>query len=277
MVSQYVALLQSALKQSKLFFCTYCGAETPAVGGMCMCSNCESFVYMDRALAESKDSSLVGLLQSISEKVKNLDYDGAIAAYDTIIASNKDPNYFYAKSLIYIKYSNHVISQIRYDRDGFMEENTALRDRGAALMLTAKSLLNWAVYNAMPDMKDDKLSLNAAYMAFLAYIKLSDLKAAQHMLQKVKVFDSNYVGRYADVVLESNTESQTREEKLLAKAEALTSAKCFSINAFYYIALCLYDKRNYKECRELATHLKEVMSNSSIDYLIRKSDEQLSI
>ena len=255
--------------------CTYCGVETPTIDNVGMCSNCESVVYVDAETLQTKDAQLFTELAAVNDRLSSFDYDGALAAYDSIIAAKKDPAYLYAKALVYIKYSNYSMSSIRYDRRGFMEENIPLKDKAISLAADARQLLTLALNAAMADMGSDKPPLGIAYTAFLSAVKLSDLKAAGYAMEKINVSDSAYVGAYAAMVLGAELR---KPDEALKHAGQLTGRARFSINAFFYIAQALYDKGRFAEAKRLAEELKPVMKGSgSVDALISDAGKQLLI
>ena len=267
-------MLASALKIARPLMCAYCGTETPAIGGAAVCSNCECIAYMDREALQAKDPQLFSDLQEMNSRLGSSDYSGAVSVYDRMISTHKDPSYLYAKALVCIKHSNYGISNIRYDRVGFMEENTALRDAARDLELAAKQFLNSAVAAAAPDMELDKPPLGSSYAAFLSHIKLSDLRAAKYAMECINRVDSGYVGEYAQMVLESNLK---RPDSAIRHAEALARPERFSINAFFYLAMALYDKGRYREAKSLAERLKTAIGNSSVDVLLHEIGQQLVI
>jgi tetratricopeptide (TPR) repeat protein len=272
--SRYTDLLEAVAEQANQLMCLYCGEETLTTGDIAVCSNCESLVYDTSSALRSKDATLFENLLEIKKGIVANDYDKVLALYDKLIAANKDPAYLYAKALVYIKYSNSQISSIRYDREGFMDENVPLRDTAAKYTSLARATLNESLNVSAVDIAGTKPPLTSVYTTFLCQIKLTDFRGASNTLQIIKNMQNVYVAEYSAMVLESNLR---HDDEALKHAEFLLEKGAFSVNAFFYIALALFDKKNYSEARKIADLLKKVMKNNSIDVLLYNIEQEVSI
>lgn len=259
--------LDYAVKSGRRFACRYCGCESLAVGKVCVCSNCEMPVYPGDV------HDFAGISQ-IKDMVEGGDYQDAMKAYDSIYQSSKDPAYLYAEALLCIKQSNLQVAGIRYNREGFMEENATMRDAAAKFASTARGMLNDAINACLPQLKGDRPPLGAAYTTFMCQVKLSNLREAgeaSHLLDKI---DSEYLGPYSRMVLNLNL---NKYDEVVKDAEALLKSDSFSINAIFYIAMAFFDKKNYSESRKLAELLDSYLKSGQLDALKHELDEVVNV
>ncbi len=262
-VQDYLRALDNAVKRGSTFLCQYCGERTTSLGSECVCSNCEMPEYSDIDTMKAKNQPLFAALEALTEKIAANDYAAALAAYDSLYANGKDPGYLYAKALALIKQSNYQISMIKYDREGFMEENTSLRDDSARLASGARAALVSAIKACEPLLKDERPPLLPVYVTFLCHIKLGNLMEAgytQQMLNKIE----KYLGLYAKMMLDSNTGMYS---EVLKSVDELLRPESFSSNALFYAALALYGQGKYKESKAIVAALKKQISRGSLDEL----------
>lgn len=271
-VKDYAALLENSKKSCTMLMCEYCGTETPSIGSMCICSNCECLVTTGRAVLEKKDHLLLDALDRINASVSEDKYDDAVSVYTSLIAEKKLPMLMYAAAIMYMKYSNYEITKIGYMHSGFMEENTLHRDKAAKLVSSAKRLLTKSISISNAEIKGGG-SFDMIYGRFLAQIKMGSIKGAKNSMDMLEKAGNEYVYDYARMVFESRME---KYDSVMKSAEALMSNERFSVNAFYYIGLALFKKRRVKEARQVLQPLEGLLKSSNLDALLFEVDCQLA-
>jgi tetratricopeptide (TPR) repeat protein len=270
---KYPKLLDKSSSSSTPLMCEYCGVETPSMGDICMCSNCEGIVTTSRNILERKDQALLEALDNINIAINDQKYDVAMPIYDNLIAERKIPSLMYAAAITYLKYSNYEITQIGYMKQGFMEDNTIHRDKAAKLVSSSKKLLTKSISMANAEIKKGNTSVNLIYNRFLAQVKMGSMRGAKDSIVMLKSSGNEYVYNYAIMVFESRME---RFEEVMEIAETLTKNNSFSINAFYYIGLALFKKGKIKEAKLVLQSLNGIMKNSNLEALIFEIDCQLA-
>ncbi len=271
-IKRYVGALADARKGAVLLMCEYCGAETPSIGDSCFCSNCESIVTSDRAALAMKDHVLADSLDRINKSFASFDFEGAVGTYESLLKERKEPQLMYAAAIAYLRYSNHEISEIGYMNTGFMEANTAHRDRAALLASTAKKWLAKSVSTANSEIAAGARSPAMQYAKFLSHMKMQNMRAASEALKELKGMGNEYIYRYAAMVLDSGVQEFGN---LLKDSEALMARGMFSVNAFYYAALALFKKNRPKDARELLASLNGVIKSGNMDALLLEINYQL--
>ncbi len=274
-IRYYGRALESAVKGGKRFLCQYCASETLTVGSVCVCSNCEMPVYFDADVLRVRSPHTFATISEIKSAIEKNDYDAAIKLYDDLYQNGKDAGYLYAKALLSIKESNSSIAQIRYDRQGFMEENTPLRDGGAKLASSARASLSEVIKACESQLKnEERPPLGATYLTFICHIKLSNLREASVISSILNKIDSAYLGPYSRMVLSLNLH---KPEDTIKNAERLLTQETFSINSLFYIALAKFDRGMYKESKEIVNLLKPYLPSSALDSLSYEITEAESI
>jgi tetratricopeptide (TPR) repeat protein len=268
----YVKELSALEKMGKLFMCEYCGIETPALDDQCMCSNCESLVTSTRELLGKKDHVLVNTLDTINKSIDGHDYDAVIAMYERIVLERKEPSLMYAAAIAYLKYSNHEIAKIGYMSMGFMEENTAHRDKAAKLVSSAKKLLTKSISVANAEIANGNKPVNLVYNKFLCQIKMGSVRGSKETVGVLEKMGNEYVYKYAALVFEASRE---RYEKVLKLSEDFVKAKSFSLNVYYYIGLSLFKEGRMKDAKVVLESLKGILKSNNLEALIFEVDAQL--
>lgn len=271
-IHSYITALENAAKKGDSFMCSYCGEQNFGLGGHCVCSNCELPIFLNADEFKAKNPDMFSSLKEMNEKAAASDYSKTIEVCDKLYGTMKDPAYLYIQALVQIKQSNQQTESIKYDREGFMEDNSRLRDNAAELASASKALLVSAIKDCEASMSEDRPAISSAYLTFLCQIKLSNIRGAAYAQQKVNKIDEKYLGAYSKMMLDANT---GEHDDLIKNAEALLKPDSFSSNALFYIALTLFDKHKYPEARELIKAIKQHMNRSSIDALeieINKAD-----
>ena len=273
-VESRINTLKTALKMSTQFICEHCGVETAAVGGICMCSNCESMVLNHRDTVEKKDHLLLDALDRINRAIDNSDYQSAVSIYDSLVAERKDPPLMYAEAILLLKYSNHEIGQIGYENPGFMEGNAVHREKASKLVSLSKKLLTKSIGISKKEIAAGSGSLGLTYNLFLAQVKLGMLRAANSTVDDLSKLGSGYAYSYSRMVLEAKREHY---DNMMEIADTLAKTDSFSLNAFYYIGLGLFKKGRYAEAKRLLSQLQGLMKSGNLEALIFEADAQLVI
>ncbi len=267
---QYAKRLERLSKSYHRMVCMYCGAETTAQSDLCICSNCESITRYDKALLSSRDPTLVESLGVISVALGKKDYTAAIAEYEKIFQERKDPLYLYAESLAYIKYSNDENGNIGYEKPGFMEDNTALREQALGLASEAKRLLAKSAYMLADYVSKGDASLSNLYSLALVRLKLGDLKGAQESVNSIGKLGNSTLYNYAAMLLETQLGNYAQAGK---HADALISSDDAPVNAFFYAGLSMFKQGRYADAKRLLDSLSGVSGSASIPALVKEMRE----
>ncbi len=266
--------IRLAKASNATLFCGYCGTETMVVGRAGVCSNCEMPIEQDARAFSEKNPELSAVLGTIRVAVRKGDFDTAAKAYDDAFAKYKDPGFLYAESLVRIRHSNATIAQIRYDRKGFMEENTAYRNKGAQLTSSAKLLLAKAI-SVCNNSLAAGLTPGNAYLLFLCYNKMGKARAAGSTIGLIEKTGSIYLSRYAKMA----HDAAVRDYKALMKdAEAMLAKDSFSVNAFFYLALSALKNGDEGRALRIIDGTRQFAANGSMGSLaadVKRFEESL--
>lgn len=259
--------LTSALKSAKSsgvnLFCGYCGTETITINRRGICSTCEMPIEQDKATFSERNAELFQTIMSIKGSMGKGDFDGAAKLYEDAFAKYHDPGFLYAESLVRIKQSNAAIAQIRYDREGFMEENIAYRSKGALLVSNAKLLLSKAI-NVCNAAIASGLTPGTAYLLFLCYTKMGNQRAAKSALTLVGKSGNAYLAAYAKMM----HDAATRDYMALDKdAMEMLVMENFSANAMFYYALATLKRGDMEGTKHIISEVSKVVHIGSIDLL----------
>ena len=245
--------------------CAYCGVETPSTGSIGICSNCESMISMDRKSLMGTNPELVGDLDAIRKGIADKDFESAISVYGKM--KSDEPSLLYAEALACIGYSNCEISQISYDRKGFMEENAEHRRKGSELASKAKLLIAKATHLAAHDVENGSASMDLVYALFLLQVKLGALRGASYTLRGLNKAGGVYALGYANIVLDA---SMKRYDDVMKHADILAGGNQLPLSALYYIALALFKKGRIADSTRLLKELQPLMTNQNIGPLLEE-------
>lgn len=273
-LTSYLDIIRTVSKIYDNSMCMYCGLETPALGDMAICSNCENIVYMNRSSLAKREQDLISKLDSINESINKSDFHVAISTYDKIVSERLEPTFLYAEALLYIKYSNYEISQISYDKPGFMDENTKRRDSATKQASTAKKFLEKAIFMARTEIAAGNASLNTVYALFLAQRKIGNMRGAREAMELLDRLGKEFITGYVSMVYETEMKNF---DKAIAHAESLVGQNDFSINAFYYIAYALFKKGKRNDAKILLETLKPSIASRNVEALINDIDSLSTI
>ncbi len=262
--------VEYAMANGKLFMCRYCGNISIAVNGVCLCSNCEMPVYTTREALQEKDPAVFSQIGSITDAIKRNDLSSAMVIYDSLSKDTKDPAYLYEKALLCIKQSNIEIEMIEYTKKGFMEDNSDLRDNSAKLISQARGILNEVIKACEPALSNERPPLMPVYLTFMSYLKLSSFKEADYMLGLLNRIDHPFFGSYGRMMLSLNI---GKPDTVISESRNLLRPDNFSINALFYIAMAMFDKKDYEKSRAMLEVLKRYIHNRQIDALIYETEQ----
>lgn len=249
--------------------CGYCGAETVALGGIGMCSNCENMINLSRDTIESVDPALASSLGSIITAMASNDFDSVDKSYDALLAEKRSPQLLYASALARIKHSNYEISQIRYDRKGFMEENAVHRSNASKLMSAARRMLTKGAYMSKSTVSKGESSPAVAFSLFLSQLKLGNMRGARYALKLLGKTGDEYSLAYANMLFASSMRKYKEADKYAFK---LTTPQSFSINAFFYMAFSMFKRHAFGDARTLLSGISGFIKSSNPELLLEAID-----
>lgn len=272
-VTEYSRALERALKHGKLLTCIYCGEETLCTGDWGFCSNCEMPVYIDHDALKGKYPEIYTRVGQLAEQVGSGMLDEAANTCDALVKYTNDPAYLYEKGLVLIKHSNHETMQIRYDLDGFMEDNTIHRNNASSFASMARGAFIGAINAEQQMLGMGKASLGATFVSFLCSIKLLNIREASLMCAELEKLDQSY-GDYARMVLELNL---GHPDAVLGRADAMNGRGRFVLNGVYYAALAMMDRRRYDDAKRIGVMLKGHVPDNAFDLLMKGVIEATTI
>ncbi len=258
-------------RNGRPLFCAYCGTETPSIGGSGMCANCELPLSASMDAVRASKPTQFSYASQISSKTSAGDYDGASKLCDAAYSDTKDSGYMYTKGIIYTKWSNDEAARISYDRSGFMEENTVHRSKATGFAAQARAAFAYVISQAA---HSDSSTSADPYLIFLCQLKLHNLREAAEELKIIKKSGKPMQEAYAMMMLELNTGNP---EAALKASDLLLKPDLFSINALYYVAEALADKKDYNTSRKLALELMGKLPKAKLKSLIWRIDKASTI
>jgi tetratricopeptide (TPR) repeat protein len=264
-IADWIAIAKKEAKSYRQLVCEFCGAETLTGSASTFCSNCESIIGSHSKTVERSNPNLFASLNAIRNAVTNNDFDGASAIYDQMITDRPIPQLFYAKGLLKIEHSNYSVSQISYDKEGFMEHNAELREQGAHLISEAKKLI--AKSRGMSEKElAEKENASVLYRIFLCDLKMNDLRSASENLKKMdKLNKDGALSSYAKVVL--NTQAGLYKEAA-GELDKLVKDKAPPSNAFYYAAFVAFKTGDHKGALKLINVSGGLVENQKRSYIM---------
>jgi hypothetical protein len=269
-ISWLVGIADNALKSYRPVVCASCGSETLTGSDITFCSNCESVVSAESQSLESGDPSLFSSLNSIRTAVAKGDFEAAASVYDQLLKDRPSPQLLYAFGMMKIEHSNHMVSQIRYDGEGFMEHNAELRAQGSLLVSDAKRLISKCISFSAKESADAP-SAYVLYRMFLCDLKMNDLRSAGVRLARIQDLEKDGpVGAYAKVVLDSNAGLNGDAAKEL---ERLFKSKTPPANAFYYAAFNAFKLGDPKGAERLAVRAGNLVDDLKRARLLQEIDQ----
>ncbi len=271
-VNQYVNIIDKLGTVSRTM-CVYCGNNNVPSGDMWLCAYCENANSGSMSSIKLKDTSLVNSLSIVTTAIAKNDFKTAIIEYDKIITRYGEPGYMYNYGLLHFQFSNFLVGAIRYDRKGFMEENSILREQASIVASTAKKILNRAAFMCKTDMSTGKGNDLTMYTMFIISIKLRKMKTARKAIELLNQLGNQYLTTYSEMVF--NAEAG-RYPELVNYATELVKKGQLSINAFYYIAWALFKDRKYADSKRILDALNKQLQNETIIALSNELEKATS-
>ena len=260
----YIKVIEEGLRHSRSVMCRTCGSHTPIYGNEGICYNCENLIVTERDSLIMGDE-LARMLDSYNKKIMDGDYADAISEYESLLKKYDMPQYLYMNGINYLKYSNYKVSQIRYDRAGFMEENSDYKKESIDLFSQARLFFNKTITAAKQSLPEkDIASDSALYLIFLSYMKLDDFRGGEYYLKKLMNLN-NFLSDYSEIIFDSAIENY---DSILKKCDLMLKKGEFTFTLFYYVAFALFKKRRYKKAQNILAALSKIIPNSSIDTLL---------
>lgn len=259
-----------AAKSYTMLMCEYCGKETFALGDMAMCTRCESLVHLTRKVVQMKNPGLAGSLDMINGLADAGEHEKAAQVYEKLYSETNDPLLLYAEALLYTRYSNYETSMISYGRQGFMDENIALKDSSLKHTSASKKLLAKLIYIARGNVDKNIISINILYSLFLAQLKFGDVRGAKYSLEMLRNLNNDYVHTYASMVFES---AMGNYDNVIKNAEALLTQNSFSINAAYYLAFAYFKRGRIDDAKKLLNAAQRYLNSETVEALIQDIEE----
>ncbi len=273
-ISGWVAVARRGAEGYRHVVCEFCGAETLAAGAIAFCSNCESVVGSDARTLEGSNPVLFSSIALIRTAVLRKDFGIAAAAYDMLMKGRPSPQLLYARGIMCIEHSNHVVSQIRYGGgEGALERNSSLREKAAQLVSEGKTLIAKSLSMSEKEAREAP-SAYAFYRMFLCALKLGNLRAAQVYSNRIAGLDrEGEIARYAKIVMNVQGGLYSVAEKEL---EAAVRRGSPAANAFYYAAFTAFkagDRRGAKRLLGVSGGLIEDQKRANLLEAIGEAGE----
>jgi len=260
---KYLRILGS-VAQNRRQACEYCGNETLTITNPWFCSYCESLLFESTQSVRVRDAALTNGLDAVNGFIDTGEYGKAVDAYSKIILNYNEPAFHYRYALLHIAYSNSEVSKIRYDREGFMEENAALREHASLLVSDAKRIFNHAIAMCRKESGKGSLTPVGKHIEFMSYVKLGRLRSAKGALERMQQ-GSLYLYKYAEMVLDAE---MGNSGGALAAADWLLRRDTFSINALYYVALAALRSNQPREAQRILEGLGAFVKSPAIGALV---------
>ena len=265
----YIGAMERFLKVSRRLYCRYCGAESLAIGHFGICRVCEAPLSQRKAEVSASDHSIVESGDAIWGAISKGDMAAALTTVDARIGAHEEPGFLIAGGLFYIRASNEELKKIRYDLDGFMEENAVHRENSEKMMLNAKTLLNKAVKLSEKHIGNEG-GMAMSYLPFLAELKLGHLKGAMHYMKGIKADENIYLKDYAQMLLHAHMK---KGEPLMEHCDRMIRDGKVGLNLFYYIGYALFLKKAYSDSKAVLARLSRIGGIEAADMLIEDMEK----
>ena len=271
-INEYLDGLKSFEVSNRKVLCKYCGSKTRTRGRICVCSNCELInTFMQK---NALDSELVQWLEQYNEFIEDENYPFAINIYNQIIGIYKTQEYFYVHGINYIKYSNFMVDRIRYDRDGFMEENAAYKKASNEIYYNARLFFYKSMNIVDAQMKSGSSDMiELLYSRLLVQIKIGDMRGASDSLERMALSENKYLYDYSNILF--NDACNNPKIVLNYIDIMIDNNDDYPITIFYYLAKSLYKNKDYKNADIIIKSLSKLIYGKSILQLSKNVDNML--
>lgn len=245
--------------------CVFCAEETLCGAEISICSNCECIIHSGSSTKIS--GSIAAQLQIIKSSIAAGNYDAAGLAYDEIIKEKPMPQYLYAKGVMLIDYSNAIVRAIRYDFEGFMEQNAVMREKSFKIDAEAKKLFAKAIYLLQSGDIATK-DVESQYILFLCYLRMGKIRGAHDVLSNISMGENVMISEYSSLLYFQAIMDYKESGK---RVEAMIALNGFPVNILYYKAFCELKKMELKDAAKIADALKDILE----DHKIKKIQEEI--
>ena len=267
-VKNYLYLIERAASQKRVA-CCYCGAENFSDRDLFICYNCELANSEAACTMRKSDQALAVRMAKIDAFLAKGDCAGAESEYENISNTYKDPESLYNSALLNIRCSNAERAAVRYDREGFMEENSVHMENASKRKSRAGLFLNRAALICEGVFKKGNWEKTLPFTFFMINIKLGNLKTARRALGMLREAGDPYLIGYAQMVFAA--------EQLKPEETASASVDVMKINpspsALYYLAWAFFKGRKYRESTELLSGIRKYVDTSNVDALIAEIEK----
>ncbi|MGC9190687.1 MAG: hypothetical protein ACP5FR_02115 [Candidatus Micrarchaeia archaeon] len=264
----FVGYAKKTKSMQKNNYCTHCGAMTASLGNMAICSRCEAIAQQAPIKSEATEL-LKSKLDDIRASINSHQYDKAIAGYEELFTSTKDPLYLYVEALAYIEHSNDEIAMVDYNKPGFMEENSLHKANSIALFSKAKELLAKSSSMLLADMKNG-VSTQNLYHFFLVNMKFGDTAAVNSASEAIGKSADKYMHTYTLMRLSI---SKGNYEKALIQSESLLKANWQPVVVLYYVAYALFKRRDFDKAYEILKYIEPQIESGRASALLREIEK----
>ncbi|MCL5423847.1 MAG: hypothetical protein M1385_02065 [Candidatus Marsarchaeota archaeon] len=218
------------------------------------------------------DSELSQWLEQYNEFIDDENYPSAINIYNQIVGIYKTQEYLYVHGINYIKYSNFMASRIRYDRSGFMEENSAYKKASNEIYYNARLFLYKSINLVNLNTNSEEIP-DVIYVKLLAQIKLGDMRGANDSIERIAFLNNKYLTNYSNILF---YDASGEVNKTINAINAMIDEyNDYPITIFYYLAKSLYKKREWKNANEVIKLLSKLVYNKSIEHLSKNIENML--
>ncbi len=263
----YPKHLQEQMKiagSAKAIMCGYCGNENYSDSDLWVCSHCENPNQASLITISLNDPVLMGAIASTNKLLQQNYVRGALAEYEKVTKNYADPGFIYYYALLHIQASNYEVSQIRYDRKGFMEENATHRSAASDFASKARRLLFKTAVVCQKNMAEDQKNPLLPFVLFMASVKLGNLRTAKRAVEQLSQLESPLLLKYADMLYNMEL---GKYDIAASRALEMTKKGFMSINAFYYISLALLKVGRIDMAQTLLGAYGKYVQNNSVNAL----------
>lgn len=252
--------------------CPHCGMQTCSSNqAYSFCNFCEQLVDVAKSIPEHEKTSQAAFVP-VAELLLSKNWDGALAAADTLMKGNTDPEQLYLLGTFYSGISGIRYRKRDYELEGFMEANADMIRSSLDLTSKAKECFFKAikcVVGAQADGASADTSL--LFIKFMCEMRLRRLPDALTALDELRKSDTgNSFINYAYAVYGVETLAKDVDRVLANMLENNEP------NSFYYLARYLAGHKKLGEASELLQVLVGIARMPLADellYEVRQAQE----
>ncbi len=252
--------------------CPYCGNDTLTMNknDYWICSHCECPIY-GPSLPENAQGGEAAAISNINSMIERGDYQSAVTEYDKLIKDHGTAAHWYRYGMLYVEYSNAEVSAIKYDRKGFMEENSEHREKAGALLSKAKLLLYKALRVCQNSFDQEVADPQTAFIYVMASTKLGDPRGIKKGLAILMNMKSDMLIEYGGMML---SVTLADHNNVILHADKILTQDLFSVNALYYMAWALFKKGKANDAMKILKGMSIFIHTPSMDGLVKEIEAQ---